>query len=71
MQTNVEIELQVSELFKGARIKRNKIDFLNFFFNYFFSFLSLHPQHMEIPRLGVELELQLRTYTTATAMPDP
>ena len=26
---------------------------------------------MEIPRLGVELELQLPAYTTATAMPDP
>ena len=27
--------------------------------------------HMEVPRLGVPLELQLRTYTTATAKPDP
>ena len=26
---------------------------------------------MEVPRLGVELELQLPTYATATAMPDP
>ena len=25
---------------------------------------------MEVPRLGMELELQLSTYTTATAMPD-
>ena len=24
--------------------------------------------HMEVPRLGVELELQLLAYTTATAM---
>ena len=31
----------------------------------FFSFLvpHLHPRHMEIPRLGDELELQLPTYT--------
>ena len=29
------------------------------------------PRHMEIPRLGVESELQLPAYTTATAMPDP
>ena len=38
---------------------------------YFFfpSFLGLHPRHMEIPRLGVELELQLLAYITAT--PDP
>ena len=29
-----------------------------------------HPRHMEFPRLGVELELQLLAYaTTATAMP--
>ena len=26
---------------------------------------------MEIPRLGVELELQLPAYTVATAVPDP
>ena len=26
---------------------------------------------MEVPRLGVELDLQLIAYTTATAMPDP
>ena len=26
---------------------------------------------MEVPRLGVKLELQLLTYTTATAMRDP
>ena len=31
---------------------------------------GLHLQHMEVPRLGVELELQLLTYTTATVMPD-
>ena len=28
-------------------------------------------QHMEIPRLGIELNLQLPTYTTATATQDP
>ena len=26
---------------------------------------------MEVPKLGVESELQLLAYTTATAMPDP
>ena len=35
-----------------------------------FAFLGPHPQHMEVPRLGVELELYLLAYTTATAMPD-
>ena len=32
-----------------------------------FGFLGLHPQHMEVPRLGVKLDLQLLAYTTATA----
>ena len=37
----------------------------------FFSFCFLGPlmQLMKAPRLGVELELQLLAYTTATAMP--
>ena len=35
-----------------------------------FVFLGLHPQHVEVPRPGVESELQLLTYTTATAMRD-
>ena len=34
-------------------------------------FLGPHPWHMEIPRLGVESELQLLAYATATAMQDP
>ena len=29
-------------------------------------FLGPHVQHMEVPRLGVELELQLPAYTSAT-----
>ena len=33
-------------------------------------FLGPYPWHMEVPRLGVELELQLPAYTTATATPD-
>ena len=33
--------------------------------------LGSHPQHMEVPRLGVESELQLLAYTTATATWDP
>ena len=31
--------------------------------------LGPHPQHMEVPSLGVELELQLLAYTTATQDP--
>ena len=39
-----------------------------FFFNVF---LGSHLQHVEVPRLGVKSELQLQTYTTATATPEP
>ena len=42
-----------------------------FFFFFFFGFLGPHPQYMEVPRLGVESELQRPAYTTATAMQDP
>ena len=38
--------------------------------NFFVCFLGLHPWHMEVPRLGVKLELQLLAYTTATATLD-
>jgi len=34
-------------------------------------FLGPHPQHVEVPRLGVESELHLQATTTATATPDP
>ena len=34
-------------------------------------FRATPTAYMEIPKLGVELELQLPTYTTATAMPIP
>ena len=37
----------------------------------FLSFLGLHLWHMEIPRLGVELELRLPAYATVAAIPDP
>ena len=40
-------------------------------FIYLFVFLALHPQQMEVPRLGVKSELQLPAYTRATATPDP
>ena len=50
------------------RITQNSTSFL---FIYFF-FLGVHLQHMEVPRLGVKLEVKLLPYTTATtAMRDP
>ena len=47
------------------KLRRN-----SFFFSFLF-FLGLHPWHMEVPRLVVELELQRPAYTTATATQDP
>ena len=44
--------------------------FFVFLFSPSFFFLGRHPWHMEVPRLGVELEPQLLAYPTATAMPD-
>ena len=37
----------------------------------FFFFLEPHPWQMEGARLGVESQLQLPAYTTATATQDP
>ena len=34
---------------------------------FFFVLLGPHLQHMEVPKLGVELELQPLAYTTAIA----
>ena len=36
-----------------------------------FFFLRPHLWHMEVPRLGVKLELQMQAYATASATPDP
>ena len=38
---------------------------------FFCLFLGPHLPHLEVPRLGVELELQLPAYTTATATREP
>ena len=46
------------------------LNYSSFFFVFFLPFLQLQLQHLEVPRLGVELELQLLAYPTATATPD-
>ena len=48
-----------------------RIFLLSLFSSSFLFFLGPHLQHMEVSRLGVELELQLLAYATATAMRDP
>ena len=47
------------------------LNFLYFNFFFFFCFLAPQPQHVEVPRLVVELELQLPAYTITTATQDP
>ena len=47
-----------------------KFIFFYFFIFIFFVFLGPHPWHVEVPRQGVESELQLPAYATATAMLD-
>ena len=48
------------------------ISFLSFsFFLFFWGRGVGTPQHMEVPRLGVEFELYLMAYATARAMWDP
>ena len=42
----------------------------HFFCFFFFCFFVLYLGHMRVPRLGVNLELQLLAYTTATATRD-
>ena len=42
-----------------------------FFFSFLFCFLGLYPRHMEVLRLGVQLELLLPACTTATVTSYP
>ena len=44
---------------------------LLFIYLFIYCFLGLPLRHMEVPRLGVESELQLLVYATATATWDP
>ena len=48
-----------------------QISFLDIVFGFVCLFFGLHPWHLEVPRLGVELELQLPAYVIATAMQVP
>ena len=48
-------------------------DLMNFFLFFFFLFKAApapYRRYMEVPRLGIESEMQLLAYTTATAMRD-
>ena len=56
---------------RGVPVKKTRGKDLLPYFPGFFFFSELHLQHMEIPKLGVELELQLLATATATVMQDP
>ena len=58
---------------QGGDFYAHLLPVFSFFFDfilYFFVFLGVHPWHMEVPRLGVEWELQLLATATATVMQD-
>ena len=73
----IEHSLEIQHIFRG------QVFFFLLFFSFFLLSLSFflsfllacslrsHLWHMEFPRLGVKLELQLPAYTTAIATWDP
>ena len=52
--TYMNIFNEISYILKRHQITQFS---LSLFFFFFFVFLGLQPRHMDIPRLGVELEL--------------
>ena len=65
---NLQHRLQI-RLGSGIAVAAASTCSSDFFFC--FVFLRPNPRHMEVPRLGVELELQPLAYSIATAMWDP
>ena len=67
------VVLQLSMLMAGLMVNYILATFFSYITPHFFTFFSfsafLGPllRHMEVPRLGTELELQLQAYATATA----
>ena len=65
---------EFSDIYPGVELLGHMVVLFSFLFifNFFiFCFLGSHLWHMEVPRLGVKLELQLPAYATATATLDP
>ena len=60
----------VSILGPACETSQDAFLFFSLFLLLLFFFFWLQVQHMEVPRLGVESELQLPAYTTATATLD-
>ena len=51
-------------------LSHNGNSYMTFYLLFVYCLLGPHLQHMEVPRLGVALELQLPAYTSVTAVPD-
>ena len=62
----VDASRTASHICSASRVALHFFVF-SFFFPFLFSFLWLHPQHIEVPRLGVALELHLLAFAMATA----
>ena len=64
--------MKIKRIKMGGKGKRRYYFFLAFFlaFLVFCFFLGCHAWHMEIPRLGVESELEPPAYATDTATPE-
>ena len=59
---------RLKEASQSSRLSQTSVTFsLSPFTHIQFVFLGLHLWHMAVPRWGVESELQLRAYTSATA----
>ena len=55
---------------KKVQFQNSELLLFELFFFFFFCFFGPHPWHMEVPKLGVEWELQPPAYTTVTATQD-
>ena len=58
-------------LLRGVCLEEKFWVFFLFVCLFVFCFLGPHLRHMEFPRLGVQLDLQLPAYVTATTTSDP
>ena len=65
---NINLEFSITLLISSDSYFLDSLGFSCFCL--FVCFLWPHLQHTEVPRLGIESELQLPAYTTVTAMPD-
>ena len=67
----LQVNLTNGKIFYFLRLNNIPYKQAAYFIYLYFSFLGPHPWRMDVPRLGVELELQPPATATATAMPDP